>query len=144
MEYLKAIKNRIQQVDLAERLDSLILANREQITKKVLAQWKKGLRPDGSIIGVYRSFAYQRQKLLQNPEAGGNVDLILTGALSRGLTINKILESTFTIFSTDSKAVSIAEKYGLDVYGINDKDAEEFLDMMAGEALISVMNEIYA
>jgi len=144
MEYLKEILKRQKKVNLPERMDLLILDRKELIIKKVLGQWKKGLRPDGSIIGTYRSFAYQREKFAQNPEAGGNVDLILTGALSKGLTINKVLESTFTIFSTDSKAVGIAEKYGLDVYGINDKDAEDFLDMIAGETLITVMNEVYA
>lgn len=144
MEYLDPILAKARQVSPAQKIEEIILNKQDEIVQKVRDQWKRGLRPDGTIIGVYRSFTYQREKLAQNPAAGGNVDLILTGALNRGLTLNRILEATFTIFSTDSKAVMIAEKYGLDVYGLNVDEKEAFLDMVAGQALIELTNEIYA
>ena len=144
MEYLNQILNRARNQNLTVEVEKLILENAEQIIQKVREQWKKGERPDGSIIGTYRSFAYQREKLAQNPEAGGNVDLILTGALNRGLTLNKVFDATFTIFSTDSKAVMIAQKYGLDVYGLNEKDKQAFLDMVSAQAFMTIFNRIYA
>lgn len=144
MEYLNPILARARQVNPSLKIEEIILERKDEIVQKVREQWKKGLRPDGSIIGVYRSSDYRQQKLAQNPEAGGNVDLILTGALNRALTLNKILEATFTIFSNDSKAVMIAEKYGLDVYGLNAEEKEDFLDMVAVQALNDLTNEIYS
>ena len=125
-------------------MENLILQNKEGIVQKVRDRWKKGLRPDGAIIGTYASFAYQQEKARLNPEAEGNVDLILTGALVGGLTLNRVLKATFTIFSTDSKAVMIAEKYGLDVYGLNEEEKRTVLDMVALEALNVITNKVWA
>ena len=67
------------------------------------------------------------EKRQSNPLAGGNVDLIDTGALNKALVINYINGSLFTIFSTDDKAQDIASKYGLDVYGLTKEEETEVL-----------------
>lgn len=84
-----------------------------------------------------------QEKLRRNPLARGNVDLIDTGDLSKALTINKIMNSVFTIFSTDQKAVMIANKYGLDVYGLNDKEKEMFIENSIVMAINVITNKIY-
>lgn len=119
-------------------LDVEIIKNKKEIVNVVRERWKQGLRPSGGIIGTYRSFLYQREKIQQNPLAGGNVDLILTGALEKGLDIFKHGNGLYTIFSTDSKAVDIASKYGLDVYGLT-KDEQI---MFVSEALLRVNYKI--
>lgn len=144
MEYAEQIANKGRVIDVAAVVDRLILERSDEIVALVRQRWKTGLRPNGNIIGVYRSFEYQREKLAQNPEAGGNVDLILTGALNRALTVNLLRENTFSIFSTDAKAVPIAEKYGLDVYGLSPEEEEIFLDEVVAAALTEIFEQLYS
>ena len=144
MEYLEEIEQRARSIQILEIVDRVILEQKETIIKKVISQWKRGVRPDGSIIGNYRSFVYMQEKLRRNPLAQGNVDLIDTGALSEGLTINKITKAVYTIFSDDSKAQMIADKYGLDVYGLSDDEKENFIDMAVVVAIDEIVTKIYA
>jgi len=127
LKKLQAKLKQINQVKIEQDLKTEILDNADEIVKLVRERWKQGKRPDGSIIGEYKSFAYQQEKLLRNPLANGNVDLIDTGDLNRQLVVNHLSGSLFNIFSTDEKAVNIAEKYGLDVYGVT---KEEEFDIM--------------
>ena len=105
-----------------------ILNNSKEIVDLVRNRWKRGLRPDGSIIGSYRSFAYEIEKRQRNPLANGNVDLMDTHALERNLVVNHLSGAMFNIFSNDSKAVNIADKYGIDVYGLSKKEEKEVID----------------
>ena len=105
-----------------------MLNNADEIVDIVRQRWKQGKRPDGSIIGEYRNFAYAMLKQQQNPLANGNVDLILDGGLNKNLVVNHLHGSLFNIFSTDNKAVSIAEKYGLDVYGLSADEEIEVIN----------------
>lgn len=122
LNQLKKLQAKLRQLNQAKIegfLKEEILNNSDEIVEIVRNRWKRGERPDGSIIGEYRSFAYEMEKRQRNPLAGGNVDLINTGALSKGLVVNHLTGSLFNIFSTDIKAVPIAEKYGLDNYGLS-------------------------
>lgn len=82
-------------------------------------EFKRGKRPDGSIIGTYRSLSYRRKKQSQNPMAGGFVDLFRTGAFSRGLFIQKLSSRKYNFFSTDKKAPELFAKYGKGTQGLN-------------------------
>lgn len=144
MEYLKQIQSRLRRISIAKVVDGLIIKHKKEVIKGVRGQWKKGFRPDGNIIGVYRSFIYRQDKISRNPTAGGNVDLVDTGALSKGLTLNRILEGVFTIFSTDDKAIAIASKYGLDVYGLSPEETNKFMDFIAVMAIEEIINKVYA
>jgi len=106
--------------------------NQNQIVKKVRDRWKLGLRPNGEIIGEYSSFSYQQEKISSNPSAKGNVDLVDTGNLQDELVINHLTGSLFTIFSDDEKATLIAQKYGLDVFGLTDFEKAEVLSIAGG------------
>ena len=96
--------------------------DKESVLKLVKERWKRGKRPDGDIIGEYAWFSYEMEKRAKNPIAGGNVDLIDTGALRDGLTLFENRTVEFTIFSTDEKAVKIASQYGIDVFGLTDEE----------------------
>ena len=130
--------NRINKAKIEGLLEDEILANKEKIVDIVRERWRRGLRPNGDIIGTYRSFFYQQEKQQKNPLAKGNVDLIYEGDLNRELTVFHSTGSLFTIFSTDEKALLIAQKYGLDVYGLT----EEEQIMVIGEGLMRVNNKL--
>lgn len=124
---------------MAKLLSEEILGNQKEIVSLVRERWKQGKRPSGSIIGEYRSFAYEQEKLRRNPLAGGNVDLIDTGSLNEKLNINDVGNSLFTIFSKDSKAILIAENYGLDVYGLTEDEEQMVLE----EAGVRIINSLF-
>lgn len=120
-----------------------VLSSQKEIIKPVKERWKLGLRPNGSIIGTYRSFSYQQEKIRRNPSASGNVDLIDTGDLRDGLVLNALGKSLFTIFSTDNKAVPIAQKYGLDVYGVTDKEEQNDMNKAAENVYKDILNGLF-
>lgn len=120
----------------------MILSQKEEIVSLVRDRWQRGVRPDGTIIGVYRSIEYQQYKAAKNPEAGGNVDLILTGDLSFGLTLNKVMNVGYTIFSTDEKANMIADKYGLDVFGLTDEEMDLLNEEITKRIIESIIKKI--
>lgn len=117
-----------------------ILANAKEIVSLVRNRWKKGKRPSGEIIGSYKDYGYEMMKLQQNPLAGGNVDLILDGGLNENLVVNYLNGSFFNIFSTDEKAVSIAERYGLDVYGLTTEEETMVLEEAKNRVFIKLFD----
>ncbi len=124
------IQSRIKQITVS-KIQSLlrkeILANQKEIVEKVRDRWKKGVRPNGEIIGTYSLFSYEQEKRSRNPLAGGNVDLIDQGDLEKGLVVNALGGSLFTIFSKDEKAQAISQKYGLDVFGLTEEEKFQVL-----------------
>lgn len=138
LEHIQKKLNQINESKVEQLLKDEILNNSDEIVNLVRQRWKQGLRPDGKIIGRYRNFAYEMEKRQRNPLASGNVDLIDTGALNRALVVNYLGNSLFTIFSTDNKAVSIADKYGLDVYGLSPEEEQEVLYEAANRVQITL------
>lgn len=131
---------RINQNLIEEIFKKELLKNKEEILDFVRQRWVIGKRPDGSIIGVYKSFLYQQEKANQNPLAGGNVDLTLTGSLKGDLDIFPLTGGNFSIFSKDEKAINIAQKYGLDVYGLT-REEEEVVISIVSSKVIFVINK---
>lgn len=145
LNQLKSIQNRLSQINqsyVENLLMEEILANGGEIVALVKERWKKGLRPDGSIIGRYRSFPYEMEKRQRNPQAQGNVDLVDTGALRDGLTVNYLRAGIFSIFSTDEKAVRIAQKYGLSVFGLTNEEEKDVLIEASDRIYERLFNEI--
>ena len=99
-----------------------ILANEDSVLDKVKNRWDRGERPDGGIIGTYKSAEYALFKNNINPLANGNVDLTLTRSLRNNLQFFPLGDGSMKIFSSDEKAVNIAEKYGEDVYGLTKQE----------------------
>lgn len=116
-----------------------LLENGKKIVNLVRSRWEQGKRPDGSDIGEYKNFSYEMMKRQMNPKAGGKVDLMLEGDLESGLELNYLRGSFFNIFSSDKKAVSITERYGLEVFGLSVDE----LKMVLMEAKNNVFIKLY-
>jgi hypothetical protein len=95
------------------------------IKSRIKNRWQHGKKPDGTNIGRYRSPDYQYAKINLNPQAGGNVDLILTGSLVNKILVQKVSKSVFRILSDDYKFTEIALKYGIENFNISNEDFED-------------------
>ena len=110
-----------------------MLRDKELVVDFVRSRWKEGKRPNGEIIGEYAWISYEMYKRSRNPLADGKVDLHDTGALSKGLTLFPRKEGVFSLFSTDKKAILIAEQYGLDVYALTEEEQEVVVSLVSAE-----------
>jgi len=90
------------------------------LIKEKVKEYQKGINPDGSTIGFYRSQQYSLFKRQKNPLAGGTVDLILTGGFTRGLFVENKHDNVFNFDSHDEKAPDLFIKYGDDQQGLSD------------------------
>lgn len=117
------IRNRLLRITLpvARQEVAKLVVRSEEVIKAKKAELKAGLRPDGNIIGTYKSEEYKQEKLLQNPSAGGTVDLIKDGNFSNNLFIQNPRQSEFSFESTDEKSKMLFDKYGDDIRSLNEK-----------------------
>jgi len=86
---------------------------------------------EGDIYGngakdTYASSLYSGFKKKQNPIAGGNVDLILTGAFIDSFKLNKPKENRYLFGATDPKKSILVGKYGIDIMGLNQEVFNKF------------------
>ena len=115
------------------------LNNENWIRETIKDRWKTGKTPNGDLIGFYRSEPYALDKNKQNSFAGfGNVDLILTGSLWKGIQIDFTSQTQAEVFSTDSKFDAISEKYGDYNFNLSVKE-QEWLDEMIFNEVLSIM-----
>ena len=128
-------------------LGTLIIFNSEQIVEGIRRRWAFGKGVNNDIIGEYSKSPlgreYQAFKVSTNPRAGGNVDLTLTGALGRGLTIQKKGQKQFEIFSTDYKFKRISDKYGIEQFNLDQQQMEELFDMLYFMALENYLDNVW-
>jgi len=78
-----------------------------------------------------------------NQRASGNVDLTLTGALGRGLTIKKKSNTTYEVFSTDNKFKKISLKYGLRQFNLDRQQTDDLFDMIYLMAMEQYYNNVW-
>lgn len=121
---------------------TIMMRDKELVVDFVRSRWKEGKRPSGDIIGEYAWISYEMYKRSKNPLADGNVDLHDTGDLSEGLTLFPRGNANFTIFSTDKKAILVAEQYGLDVYGLTKEEEEVVVALVAAETNEAILEYI--
>ena len=88
-----------------------IISTDNELRKLKKEEFASGKRPDGTIIGTYRSLSYRKKKQAKNPRARGFVDLIDKGNFTNDLFVQKISKKKYNFFSTDSKATSLFSKY---------------------------------
>lgn len=124
-------------------IGTLIIFNSSNIVEGIRRRWLFGKDPNGNIIGNYRSRDYQMFKVGFNSFANGNVDLTLTGALGRGLTIRKKSDSQYEIFSTDWKFGKIAEDYGIENFNMDGQQTTELFDMLHLMALETYLQNVW-
>lgn len=67
----------------------------------------------------------------------------MEGNLNKALNIEQTGDENLKVFSSDIKAKKIADKYGLDVYNINEEEKEEIIGRAANEAVLEVFEEMY-
>ena len=124
-------------------LGTLIIFNSENIVEGIRRRWAFGKDVNDGIIGQYQNPDYQAFKVYSNPNAGGTVDLTLTGALGQGLTIRKKGDKQYEIFSTDYKFKRIADKYGIEQFNLDQQQIEELFDMLYFTALENYLDNVY-
>lgn len=100
----------------------------QDITDLNRKQLKYGRKSDGERVGVYRSREYKLMKIEMNPLAGGYVDLTLTGDFTNMLTLRRDSDKVAEIYSADEKATMLKEKYGNDIYGLNEGSVGELVN----------------
>lgn len=136
----KATKEKSQ---VPQTIGTLIIFNSSTIVEGIRRRWLFGKDPNGNIIGNYRNRYYEMFKVGFNSRAGGNVDLTLTGALGRGLTVSKKSDSQYEIFSTDSKFESISLKYGIENFNMDQQQTTELFDMLHLMALETYLQNVW-
>lgn len=125
-------------------MDYQLHENEAWIRQKIRDRWALGLKPNGDIIGLYRSEDYAEEKYRQNSKAGfGNVDLTLTGSLWRGIQISGFNDE-YEIFSSDSKYDEITDKYGDYNFNITEEEKQHLFDKILVNVLMDVMDKSYA
>ena len=127
LEYQKRIKKLLNLPLLQKIVAEEIQKKESLIVKEKVKEFKKGEKPDGSIIGIYKSKDYEVFKFNKNPLAGGVVDLILTGNFIKGLDLKQTKPSSFLFDSTDSKKDKLVTKYGSDIMSLNEQTFNTFL-----------------
>ena len=133
---LESKKKRVQQVNealITKVFTFYMLRDKQHVIDFVKQRWKKGERPDGSIIGTYAWVEYEMFKRQRNPLADGNVDLIDTGSLMEGIDLIPRIGANFSIFSTDAKFLLIVEQYGLDVFALTEEEQKVVIDIVQSE-----------
>lgn len=115
----------------------------DDVRKWIKERWLLGDRPDGSIIGVYRSADYAALKQRMNPKAGGDVDLTLTESLGNNIQLLPNKKNMFEIISTDSKFKEIREKYGDVNFNLSPDKLELLFDMIGNSIINKILNNIW-
>lgn len=100
-------------------VEAIVMSDERRIKEEKLNEFEYGLRPNGSIIGNYRDEDYKIMKYFRNPNAGGQVDLILTGRWSRSLILQPRTKSKFLFYAPLDQEYDLVGRYGLDILGVN-------------------------
>ena len=70
--------------------------------------------------------SYAEEKLLQNPKAGGNVDLINTGAFIDSFYLLKPKQNKYLFGAKDKKRNKLVGQYGNEIMGLNQDVFDKF------------------
>lgn len=135
-------KAKKQKSDINNDVETILIFQSSNITDKVKKRWSWGRGVNGGKIGKYRSQEYKAFKLTKNPNAGGTVDLILSGRLSNKLMVKKI-GSLFEVVSTDSKFEKIGEKYGFEQFNLTPEETKQLVAEIYEKILINYTYEVW-
>lgn len=127
MTTIADLLDRINALDVSSESQYAIDETREQLAKRQQHQMLHGLNAKGEKIGEYKNPLYAEAKHRFNPLAGeGNVDLRLTGAFHKGIFVD-VRTDTFVIESGDKKSGDLQERYGSDVFGLNEDTEPKYV-----------------
>jgi hypothetical protein len=101
--------------------------------EKDLIQYKKGDFLIGDIYGdgsraAYKDDEYKIYKYFKNPLAGGDVDLINTGAFINSFFLQKPIKNKYIFGAKDYKVNILKKKYSTDIFGLNEAKFNRFLE----------------
>ena len=125
---------RLKKMTFREIVEECVAQIEPEMVESIRKRWLSGKSANGGHIvnkktgKGYANKAYEKIKRAKNPEAGGNVDLTLTGALGKGLTVLKSGSDQYKIISTDSKYREIGSKYGFEEFDLSDQEADYFMN----------------
>lgn len=140
--YQQELKRTISLSEISKIVGDLIIINSGVLITDVKERLQHGQSVKGGIIGRYSWDDYRLYKQSINPLAGGNVDLMLTGALTDALTIRKV-GTEYQIFSTDSKYEKLGRKYGFEEFGVTEQQAAEFFDQLYNVAFETILGKLW-
>lgn len=121
-----------------------IISQEKEIRELIRDRWKLGIKPDGSIIGIYHSKGYAFEKSQKNPLAGfGHVDLIETGALWKGIKISPFGEAV-EVYSVDSKYIDISKKYGDANFNLTNAERDTVVNIVSATIMNNILTKAYA
>lgn len=146
--YMELYQQKLNQVlnisNLTKIVSDIIVLNTANVITDVRHRWEHGQSVRGDIIGRYRDPMYSEYKQSLNPQAGGNVDLMLTGSLVDHLTLKKISEGIYQVISTDEKYTKLAAKYGSYQFGITDEQRYSLYEDIEKVAIAEVFKQLYS
>ena len=126
---------------LQNQVQEIVIKDNQELRKEKIDEFKHGLRPDGRIIGLYHSKAYEAFKQTLNPLAGGKVDLILSQSFSNSMFV-KPFNKGYIFDASDSKTDKLKGKYGLDIMGLNQEYFNERQKTVYKSILIGQISNI--
>lgn len=96
----------------------------------------------GVPLRFYASNSYAFEKERRNPNPGfGRPDLFLSGAFYRGFYIS-VTNSTYDIYSRDSKTGKLVAKYGEDIFGMTDDSQQQYVEETLYNGLSKYIEQI--
>lgn len=131
MNYLEEISKEVKFIndDMQSIIDFAMQENEDEIRKWIAERWLTGKTPNGDLIGMYRGEDYAEYKNALNSYAGfGNVDLTLSGAMSRNIIITNFNNGDYEVSSTVSYYQEIIDKYGDLNFNITDNQKNLLFD----------------
>jgi hypothetical protein len=114
--------------------------------EKELIEYKKGEYLVGDIYGddsrvPYKDDEYAIYKYFKNPLAGGETDLINTGAFINSFFLQKPIQNKYIFGAKDSKANKLKKKYSNDIFGLNELKFDRFLNIYVIEDFKKILKK---
>ena len=131
LHYLMTIEQkyknfRLLQLDLMKLGSESLNETRDYYLDLNRQQMNAGYGRYDERIGVYASPAYERLKTSMNPNAGGWVDLKLTGFFQNMMYLKLVGDKKFEVGRQDSKAEELTSKYGESIFYLSPTRLEQY------------------
>lgn len=124
-------------VDNVKKTDNLII-------DEVQGQLWEGEDSLGNMLQKYVNENYRQYKLSKNSK--GVTDLRDEGDFWRGMYIEKLYIEGNTVivelYSKDGKAGKLTEKYGIDIWGLQDKRLEDYVKELGDYVIESIYQQL--
>jgi hypothetical protein len=128
MGYINDLLAKLNAMNVQHIAQTIFVATEESLEEIQRSQMEHGLNADGEPIGQYKQEWYADRKNMMNPLAGyGQVDLKHTGRFYDNITV-AIINDELIIESTDGKNEALIEKYGENIFGINEDFKQRYID----------------